>query len=365
MEISDYLRVIKQRMRVLILLPLTAVALVVAVQLVRPQEYKATATVVVPAIIGGDDSHYTGPSAARTFVADLVAMIESPTIVTRVAEATGVPAQRIRKGISAGTVGTGGSLVEVTYRSGYRDEVEPVVRATAGEAIAFLFESSAQIAQQRVEEAEVTVEEAQEQIDEFTFRTDLLIPDRDFDRKVSQLSTLELAEIEARAAGQSSKAATIRSAIEDMEEELRELAPQVQAYAPLATRRSEAVAQLDAATQQLGQARAKVEAGRSGKVVTANVVRPIPRIQDIARKGAAALGAGLFLAAALAIWLDSVSRRRSGETGPASAQTVLEGWVERAKQPFKPVESKLEDPAPPSPGEPAPAGMSGDRAEVR
>src|SRR3712207_8315896 len=88
MEISDYLRVIRQQMRVLIALPLAAVVLVVAVQLIRPQGYKATATVAVPAVIAGDDSQYSGPSGARTFVADFAAMVESPTIAARVEEAT-------------------------------------------------------------------------------------------------------------------------------------------------------------------------------------------------------------------------------------------------------------------------------------
>ncbi|MGH8933415.1 MAG: hypothetical protein ACRDZO_22960 [Egibacteraceae bacterium] len=364
MEINDYLRAIKQRMHLTILLPLTAVALVVAVQSIRSQEYRATATVAVPAIISGD-SQYTGATASRTFVADLVAMIESPTIVTRVAEATGVPASRLHKGISADAVGPAASLVEVTYRTQHPEEAEPVARAVAGEAIAFLFEGSAEIAQQRVEEAQVALDEAQYEINAFTLRTDLLIPDRDFDTTVAQLSTLELEEITARAAGESGKAATIRSAIELKKEELKELAPQVQAYTPLATRRTEASAQLEAARQQLGEARAKVEAGKSGKVVTASVVRPIPKIHDIASKGAAALGAGLFLAAALAIWLGSDRGQRSENlVGTSSGASFrLDGWITRMRQAFKPAERKSADP--PSTPEPTPSEPEDDRASVR
>lgn len=324
MEISEYLRLIKDRIWILILIPLAAAIVVVGLLLARSPEYEATATVAVPAIIGGEDSQYAGPSGARTFVADFVAVITSPELITRISQATDVAPELISEGLSARAVDLNGSLVEVTYLTRQQATAGPVAQAAAGETIAFLFQAPAQIAQQQVDEAQRAVDEAQVQLDAFAAQTGFML-DRAYEAKAAQLSSLELQEIEARAAGDTTRSARLEDEINARSAELAELAPQVATYTNLAAQRTQAAGRLDVARDLLEQANARVEAGKSGKVVVSGSARQVSRASAIVRKGTAAVGAGLFLSVALIVLLEFAGHRRPALT--TNLRSNLQQWI--------------------------------------
>jgi capsular polysaccharide biosynthesis protein len=143
MEIADYLRVIKKRAGVVLLIPVLAAILMTAIVLSRPSEYSSTATVAAPWLISNapGDSYATanGPSQ---FVADFTAAISLPPVVEAVAQATGASPDSIRENVTATPIGES-TLIQVRFVGADRRQAEPVARAIAVETLRFLFRPSA------------------------------------------------------------------------------------------------------------------------------------------------------------------------------------------------------------------------------
>lgn len=139
MEIADYLRVIRKRAWVVLLIPALAASLMTAIILSRPTEYSSTATVAAPWLISNSpgDSYATanGPSQ---FVADFTAAISIPPVVDAVAQATGASPDSIRENVTATPIGES-SLIQVRFVGADQRQAEPVARAIALETLRFLF----------------------------------------------------------------------------------------------------------------------------------------------------------------------------------------------------------------------------------
>lgn len=159
MEIADYLRVIRRRFWVVLLIPLLAMALVSAITLSRPTEYSATATVAAPWLISNAPGDaYATANGARQFVADFMAAISVPPVVDAVSEATGAPQRAIRENSTVSPIGES-TLIEVRYVSTRPHVTEPVAHALAVETLRFLFRPSA-VAASELEEDAPTVPQA-------------------------------------------------------------------------------------------------------------------------------------------------------------------------------------------------------------
>ena len=79
MEIKDYLRILGRRIRILILVPLLALAAVAGYTLVQPKQYQAVATVAAPALVGGATANqYSGANGLKAFVGNFTAAVTSP-----------------------------------------------------------------------------------------------------------------------------------------------------------------------------------------------------------------------------------------------------------------------------------------------
>ena len=86
MEIGDYLRVIRRRLWILVLVPVLAASIVGAVLLSQPLKYRAVATVAAPALVGGrPTANPQRPGGVRVFVANFAAALTAPQVVSKVA----------------------------------------------------------------------------------------------------------------------------------------------------------------------------------------------------------------------------------------------------------------------------------------
>jgi len=308
MEIRDYVRALRHRLWILILPPVLAGAAVLYMAASTPAEFRATATVAAPALIGAADTPYAGPNGPKSFVSDFTALATSDRIVGKVAAATGVPASRITSGLRVRQVGTS-TLMQVSYRSDRKADVQPVAQGIAGEVMKFLPTSGVEMAGSRVEQATRAVADVQAEIDAFTADSKIFVPDRDYQVKAQQVSDLERQALEAAARGDTDEAAHINAALPAKRAELVALAPKLATYTSLVDKKTRAEQHLAEAQTVLEQALAFEKASDPANVVTVNPIRAISRADAALRKAAVAVGSALFLAIALVVLLEPTGRR--------------------------------------------------------
>jgi capsular polysaccharide biosynthesis protein len=152
MEIGEYLRVIRKRAWVVLLIPALAASLMTPIVLSRPTEYSATATIAAPWLISNaPGASYATANGARQFVADFTAATSIPPVVDAVAHATGASPDSIRRNITAIPIGES-TLIQVRYIGTDQREAEPVARALALVTLRFLFRPSAVAASSSLEQ---------------------------------------------------------------------------------------------------------------------------------------------------------------------------------------------------------------------
>jgi capsular polysaccharide biosynthesis protein len=308
-EISDYLRIIRRRLWILILVPLLAGGAVAALVIREPTKYDATATVAAPAVVGGQNANqYSGSTGPKAFVSNFVAAITSPRIVNQVAQETSVLPGTIRDGLVAVPIGDS-ALIEVTYTTTRQEKAVPVAQAAASDTIKFLFQTQVTLAKQTQAEAQKAVDKANANLRKFYADTGLVLPERSYDIKSQQLATLEQRQLDAQASGNVTAASTIGQAITTQRAELSKLAPQVATYQSLVDRKTQAEGRYSAVQQTLEAAVAQSKAADPAQVLTLNKPKPVSRLSTLMRKAVPAAGAGLFLAVGLVVLLEATARR--------------------------------------------------------
>lgn len=300
MEIRDYVRFVGRRLWILVLVPLVAGAIAFKMVSSEPQRYRSVATV-------GSADLLTGKNESEQYVADFYAAVGIPAIVDKVAEATGESPQRIRGGIRTTRLGSS-SLIQVTYETTQRDPAKSVavVEQISREALAFLFQSPVEFAQNRREEARKAVDASNAAMDAFLGEIGTPLPDEDYRTIQSLVSQLRVRFEEANADGETAAADTLEDAIEDHEAELAQLGPKVVQFNRLKEQRDPVLATLKDADEALqrAQARAAVSRGESIVVVSRNAT-PVARGKGIVRRTAAVTAASFLLAVGLVALLES------------------------------------------------------------
>ena len=330
MEISDYLRIIRRRFWILVLVPLLAGGAVAFLVLGAPTRYDATATVAAPAVVGGQSTNqYSGSTGLKAFVSNFAASITSPRIVNQVAKETSVLPRNVRDGLTVTPIGDS-SLIEVTYTTTRREKAVPVAQAAASDTIKFLFQTQVTLARQTLTEAQKAVDKANADLQKFYKSTGLVLPQESYNIKQQEISSLQQRELDARASGNITAADAVSEAIKARQAELARLAPQVATYQSLVNRQNQAENRLNLAQQSAEAAVAQFRAADPASAITLNQAKPVSRIGSFVRKVGPAVGAGLFLAVGLVVLLEVIDRRpqRDRQRDPrktASSEPVASG----------------------------------------
>lgn len=313
----DYLRVARRRLWVLVGLPVVAAGAAAAVVLLAPAQYTGTAYVAAPALVGGAAAQqFTGNQAANQFVAAFAAAVTSPRVLDQVAADTGVDAERLRDGLRVTQVGASSQL-ELTYTSPRRDTVAPVVRATAQHALAFLFSAQVAIATSQVEAAGADVTAATRAISDWEKANKLSQPDKVYQATLSELANLRQQQLDMQAVGNTRGANAAAEAIAAGQRKLDLIGPKLPDYQALIAQRDAATAALSQARQLLSAARAQIEAADPDQVIDVGEVRAVSRARTLLRTAAPVGGAGLLLAVLLVALLEMLARPRAA--GPSTA----------------------------------------------
>jgi hypothetical protein len=267
MEIKDQLGVIWRKLWIVILVPLVAGAIVGAMSLRGPTEYRATATVAVPGVVSGSDAQYGGTNGNRSFVSNYAAVVLSLSTAQQVAAMASVPVADVRDGLRFAQVGDS-SLVRVTYRTKHKADAAKVANAAANMALGFVFRPGVESARETLDVAKSAADDAQGAIDGFVAETGLADPERTYQVKAQAVSSLEEQAITSQAAGGSSGAVSvITAALGTAKKELASMTPLITQYRALVEVKDRAVTHLDQSENQLVSASTSDEIVRFQQVV--------------------------------------------------------------------------------------------------
>lgn len=317
MEIGDYLRVIRRRLWILVLVPVLAAGVVAAVLWQQPPKYRAVATVAAPALVGGSaENQYSGPVGVRVFVSNFAAALTAPQVVSKVAEQTQAPVQGIRDNLSAQPI-LESSLIEVSYTDTDRARAAAVARAASRETIRFLFQSQVDLARRSVNTAEKGVSDVKKKLVAFIAKNGTVNPEQRYELLEQTILSLQQKQLEAEAVGSTTVASRLGEEIRDREAELSSLAPLVTSYRDLVKQQEDAEARRNQLQANLEAQLAQARAADPDSVVDVGEPEKLSRLAAFVRQGGVAFAAGLFLAITV-VFLLELLRRPTAPAAPAN-----------------------------------------------
>jgi hypothetical protein len=301
MEIRDYIGTIGRRLRIVVIVPLLAMAIVLLVLLARGARYESRATVIIP--VTGFGSQLSLVSQA---VANFEGGISSATVVERTSADTGVHPDAVRDGLSTAQLGTS-NVVEVAFTGEAGAVVEGVVEVASRHTLRLISSSGLASAQAESDLSRERLREARGELTLFLERTGLVEPRIAFTEAAKRLSRLrfDLADAEERG-----DEAEVENLTEQIEALSADITGQRTEWDELSNdvRRAELTA--DQAHAALVDAEAQSEAARQPGLVTTTSARQLPRFPYIARRVAAVGAVAAVLAAGLVIFLEAAQPMR-------------------------------------------------------
>lgn len=309
MEIGEYIRLAGKRIRIVVGVPLLALAVTAVLLWFRPPQYQAVATVVVPA------TEAVGSLIASVdqSVSDFEGAVRSDAVIARVSAATGLPKGAIQGTLSTQRVGAS-SLVEVSATAGRASTASAIAETVSEEALALIQQSVIGPLEEQRKLAEQSYEDAESALQAFISETGFIVPSQVFKIESSRLVALRDALGVARGKGDDAEARRLQ---EQIDSKVANLSEQVITYQRLEDDRQralEALRQVDAAYYD---ATGSLAATEQGTAVTVSAPLRVPRLESMARQLIATLVVAVALGLALVLLLEALSSRgfRRGAPG--------------------------------------------------
>jgi hypothetical protein len=318
-ETIDYLRVARQRLVILLVVPLISGLAVAGYVYLKPALYTSSALVGAPALVGGSTTNqYNGAQGVLQFVSAFQAAGESAVVLQKVAAATKVTPASIDAGLTIAQTGSS-SIMRVTFEGRDKTRVDKVAQLTATETLHYLFGSQVTLAQHRVDDATNALAKIDADMAVVAKASGAVQPDQLYQSKQQQVINLQQQQLQLQAGGNTAGAASVASQIASVKRELAQLAPFVTKYVPLSKQRDSAAALLATAQGVLLQAKSQAEAADPARVLTMTATHPSDKAPLYWQKVLPAVGAGFFLAALLVAAAELLRRRRVDVLDPIPA----------------------------------------------
>lgn len=287
----------------------------------EPQQYRATATVVVPST----GNRPTTPAAAGQFIANYRSVLTSPSVAQRVSKTTKVPARRIRSGLASSQ--SGGSIITASYTDRRPQTVGPVLQGAARQALVLLDEPRVESAKAKVAIAQTELAEAQKAVDDFRSKTGLVLPNEEYRVAAGELSQLRILLQQARVAPQpdSARIAALEKAVADATASVTQMGGEVASFKRIEDRLDRAGISLDKAEAELRDASAQLQADDAGAGISLGATVEVPRQSFIRRRVQAAAGTALILAIGFVVLLEMLKAGRSVRSYPDEEDLAVAG----------------------------------------
>lgn len=320
MQARDVVAVTKKQRAVLVSVPVLATLAVLVVAVAQPKKYEATATVLAPAVVGGNTGvQYSGSNGVKSYVANFAAALTSAPVVRQVAAQTHVAPNGVKSAVSATQIGTS-TGIRVTATTAKRRAAVPVARAAASVTIVSLFAQQVDLARQPLESANAALADVEQQMAALGSRSGLIVPDKDYEVRAQQIAGLETARADAASKGHASVAAALGTQIDQLKAQLSAIAPTVEQFTALQNEKNAAVVRVDDAAKALREDQSQLQAADPHQVVSVGNVASVPLLGPLVPKATVAALAGLFLAAGIVAALELLEAREPhpGSSGVAA-----------------------------------------------
>ncbi|MGL5861665.1 MAG: hypothetical protein ACRCY9_10470, partial [Phycicoccus sp.] len=307
MEIIDYLRILRKRRRVLVLVPLLAVLVAVTWAVVTPRVHTAVATVNGTALVGTATSQFTGPQGVGQFAAAFAAAATGPAVVNAVSDRTSVPVGEVRDGLVVTQVGESPSM-RVAFESTERRTVEPVLSAVVRETLVNLFQPRADQAARDRDSAVEQVAAANAEAEELADEQGAANPRDTYEALIGKISALEQQQASLRANGDAVAAAALDAPLKAARTQAKGFGPIIAEYATVEAKQRAATEALAAAQDQSRLAAGQLAATSSDRVVFVSGVSSATTVGEALSLVPSVLGAGIFVALVLVLVLELLAR---------------------------------------------------------
>jgi uncharacterized protein involved in exopolysaccharide biosynthesis len=311
MELIDYLRVGKQRLWILIGVPVLAAALAAGVILIQPQKYTATATVSALALVGGQTGNtYNGSQAVSQYASAFQATAQGPAVRNAVAAQTGVGANGLASSVTVTQVGAS-STMTITYTDPKQKLIQPVLHSLTAETLKAMFGTQVALAQQQVTDATANVATANAAITAWSAKTGQVDPTAAYQLVLNHIQSLQQLQAANLAAGHSTGAAALSGSIAAANASLAKYAPLIATYNGLTATRDAAVQSLSAAQQSLSAAKQQQGAANPAQVVFFAGTHTVSNGSQLLTTALPIGAAGIFVAIFLIGILELLKRARA------------------------------------------------------
>jgi Chain length determinant protein len=329
MEIIDYLRILRRRRLVLVLVPLLAVSVAVAWALLKPPTYAAAATVNGTALVGTATSQFTGPQGVSQFVSAFDAAATGPYVLNVVSDKTAVPVRDLRDGLVVTQVGDSSSM-RVAFQSGKRDTVDPVLSTTVRETLNALFQPRADQAVRDRDAAAQQLEAANAEAEAFAAKQGNADPAATYQALVSQISNLEQQQATLRANGNAVSAAALEAPLKSARAKAATYGPILAEFDTVQAKQRAAGDALASAQEEYRLATGALTATSADRVVFISGVSSAAAANDAWALVLPVLGAGIFAALVLVFALELLARSRAQRRGDDEPPGVQDAEVDGA-----------------------------------
>lgn len=296
MEVRDYVREMRWRLSILVVLPLVAGGVAFGLLADTPPQYEAETVLTVPSSVAGGASS----GSIAQYMANFEQAIVSEPIVARISDEIGVDGRKVRDRLETAQLGSS-NLVGVSYRGPASGEAARIVDLATRSAFDLVAQiqlplgQSLDVLRSRVRATTSDLQAADTRLEGFLLENGLVLPREQYLIAASDVARLEGEILQAETTGAST--VTLEAALRDRRRELVELGAMLPEYERLRAAVDRAEEDLDAAQDELRLAENQLAHLKPQMTDVATEV--IPRMQTIGRGVGVAAGGGLIVAIAL------------------------------------------------------------------
>jgi hypothetical protein len=221
-----------------------------------------------------------------------------------VVKQTGERRSDLAAGLSAATGTASSNIILVTYTGPNKKTVLAVVQYASTDSLDTLLGPQVAGATAATNTSEKALQEANQNLYDFTARTGLLFPDVDYKAQSQELSQLEVQLTFAKLQGDTKRIKGLTATIADRQKALVALASQVIQWQKLQEARSSAEAVNNKAHVDLNTANAAVASDHDPSAVGVRFAGHVSRVPEILRFAGVAAGVALLLSLGYIVFME-------------------------------------------------------------
>jgi hypothetical protein len=324
MEVADHLRRAGRWAWLLVLLPVLSAAVAFAVLPRQPPQWTSTATVLAaPGVTSRTGGQY---------ISDFQAALTSDPVVNQLAKETGVTVDQVQEGLSAQTLASGSSLVQVSYTSPDRSEVTAVPALAAQLALRALIQPQLDTGKSQLDITQRQYDAALRAREQYTSDIGVQLPAQAYQSGLAEVSSLRNSYQIARFEGKESAAGLLQQ-LETRTSAIDALAPQVVQYNLLQNDVERSYNELNRLRFSLAETEAQLDAAGNPSTVTPGAVTSQISTSQVVRPLLTAAVAGFAIAVLVVAALTVLFSRRPGTaTARHESRVAVDRPVDDAPQ---------------------------------